>query len=295
MVSPFTAKQRIEAPRATDPRYGLLFTATELKLDTDWPHGVKWAPEQTGGGGVVGVNCRGGTDEMVLSSPLPANPGITTSDPFVVWAEDHCTAMPSGRDFVGRATRQLEATQSYRIAHELWTGTLATADTLDNDWLMNDPKVLTAAAVSPMEALALIEIGLGQMLAGRRGMVHVSPQVLTELITNESVVLNGQLWMTAMGNIVVSDAGYPGTKPTGAAGSNQWIYGTPLVGYALGPIDVPPMTSGGQIVQNMNRAINDIVLYASREAILIWDWKIPAGTKHGKVAAETSTAAFAAL
>lgn len=295
MASPFSTKQAVEAPQATEPRYSLLFAASEIKnLDVDWEHGMKWAPETTLGGGVVGVTCDGSTAAMNAAA---TNPAITTSDPFVVWAEDHCTTAGwQSRDFEGRARRQLEATQSFRIAKELWLGTQAQAQTLDNDWLTNDPKVVTGAAAAPMEALGLVEQGVGAMLGGRRAMIHVSPEVLTELVTNEAIQMNGQLWLTAMGNIVVADAGYPGTGPDSGAGStHQWIYGTPEIAYHLGPIAVPQLNDGGAIVQQMLRTINDIVVRAVREVILMWDWGVPAGTKHGVIAAETTTAAFAAL
>ena len=70
-------------------------------------------------------------------------------------------------------------------------GTLAQAETLDNGWLVDDPKILTGAAVAPSEALAFVEIGLAQMLNGQRGMIHVSPQVLDQLVLNGAVQLNG--------------------------------------------------------------------------------------------------------
>jgi hypothetical protein len=291
-----TRQVRTAAPPATPPRYGLLFAATDLtgSLDGRWPNGLKWSPETTLGGGVIGIGCTGNTEAMSAGT----NPAVTTADPFVVWAEDHCTTAGwQTRDFEGRARRQLEATQSFRIANELWLGTEAQASNLDNGWLTDDPKILTGAAAAPMEALALVDIGLGQMLGGRRGMIHVSPQTLTELATNEAIQMSGQLWLTAMGNIVVSDAGYPGTGPDGNGGGKQWIYGTPLVGYGLGPIEAPNFGDPRVIAQFTNRDVNLTTFYASREAILLWDWKTPIGSsgKTGKVAAETTTAAFAAL
>lgn len=294
MASPFTAKQRIETPfPAAEPRYGLLFAADKLAAGTlggidNWPNGLAWAPERAGGGGAVLLNCYGGTATMTAAT---TNPEITTADPFVVWAEDHCSTLGwNERDWEGRAIRQLDATRSFHMANELWLGTQAKAGLLNNDWLTNDPKVVSGAAVAPAEAFAQVEMGLGLMLGGRRGMIHVSPQVLDELHSAFALELSGQLWLSPMGHIVVADAGYPGTGPDSGAGStHQWIYGTSLVDYLLGPVQVgDPRTS-------TNRSINLTVLYASQEAILLWDWNIPAGTKHGVIAAETTTAAFAAL
>ena len=318
MPSPFAqTRQAAEAPPASPPRYGLLFAAQQvmveaglysapsgpgmaegfpapLTTDLRWQGGLQWAPEQTLGGGIIGIDCYGATDAMTTDT----NPAITTADPVVVYAEDHCSTLGwKGRDFEGRARRQLEATQSYRIANELWMGTLAQSETLDNAWLTDDPKIVSGAAVAPAEALALIDIGLAHMLGGRRGMIHVSPQVLDQLATNNSITLTGQLWLSPMGNIVVADAGYPGTEPLNAAGSDQWIFGTSIVTYRLSDVQIIPGTfsDAQKIAQSMNRSINDITIYAQREVLLQWDWNIPAGNKFGVVAAETTTAAFTAL
>lgn len=296
------AKQTIAAFPATPPRYSLLFAADQIQgggpgsRGDGWAGGVRWAPEATLGGGIIDLKCGGNTGTMTAAT---TNPAWQEADPFLVWADDHCSAMDVQRDFRARALRQLEATLSYRVAYELWTGTLAQSASLDNHWLAEDPKILTSGGVAPAEALALIDMGLSQMLGGRRGMIHVSTQVLDQLEVNNAITLNGQLWQTAQGTVVVADAGYPGSEPTaGAAGSNQWIYATPMIHYRLGPeyVNPDPEDRVGR-AQATNRETNLTIVRAEREVILLWDSETPIGTsgKEGVLAAETTTAAFAAL
>lgn len=320
MASPQPNKQVITPPPAQGPRYGLLFVAqqilSELKIfhapkgpglaegqaapdaaddDVRWTLGIKWSPEQVLGGGALAITCLGNTAES--GDDLPDNPGLTTADPFVVWAAEKCSTLGwKGRDFEGRARRQLEGTQSFRVAHELWTGELAQAGDLDNEWLTHDPAILPGAAQTPHLALGLVEQALGAFLGGRRGMIHVSEQVLVELVRNGAVQLNGQLWLSPMGNFVVADAGYPGTGPDDAGSANQWIYGTPIVTYRLDEMLLIPgsFADARTMAQATNLEINSIELRAERAALLAWEWNIPVDDtgKHGVVAAETDLPAF---
>jgi hypothetical protein len=289
------SKQAIAAPPATPPRYSLLFVANQIQNGDDWMQGVRWAPEQTLGGGVLALDCFGSTDSMTPDT----NSGWAEAEPFSVWAEDHCSTFGFlARDYEARALRQLEAMQSFQVAHEFWTGDLAQSASLDNHWLTEDPKILTSTALAPAEALAIVDMGLGQMLGGRRGMIHVSMQVLDELAVNDAITLNGQLWLSPAGTPIVADAGYPGDEPdAGDADAHQWIYGTSMVQYRLGEVMLVPGTLDEARAQATARATNLTTVFAQRLVLLQWDSEIPIGTsgKEGVLAAETTTAAFAAL
>jgi len=290
-------KQAIAAPPAVPPRYSLLSCAQEIDNDDRWELGVRWAPEQTLGGGVVGVDCTGETDPMSTNT----QPAWSEADPFVVWAEDHCSTLGSlARDFVGRATRQLEATQSYRVAEELWSGALAQADSLDNVWLTENPEIVTSTPLDADDAASLIDHALGRMLGGRRGMIHVSIQMINELTQGRTLIQQGQQWVTTAGNLVVADAGYPGTDPDGHGDTtHQWIYATPMIAYRLGPIGIiPGSIEDLQIrAQATNKQTNLTTVYAERQVLLQWDSLTPIGTTGttGVLAAQTSVAAFTAF
>ncbi len=105
------ARQTIEAPPALPPLYSLLQAATVIEDQERWQGGVQWAPEQVGGGDVVAIHCAGSPDGKTDWH----NPEVNTADPFVVYAEDHCSTFGfEARDYEGRSRRQLLATRSAR-------------------------------------------------------------------------------------------------------------------------------------------------------------------------------------
>lgn len=287
-------KQSVAAPPATAPRYSLLFCASQVPDQNadKWIQGIQWISEQFVGGGLVDIECDGSTSEMQVDG----NGDLTGQVPFNVYAEDHCSTLASlARDFEARARRQLEATQSHWMARELWLGQLSAGEALGNPWLTEDPHVLTSAPISPDEALALLDIALAQMLGGRIGMIHVSPQILDLLQEGKGLIqrqtAGGLLWTTSMGTTVVADSGYPGTGPDNLspASTNQWMYGTPAIQYRLGAVEIlgDPKGSG------VNKPINFTTVWAQRPALLQWDSNVPAGdSKLGVVAAETDVEAF---
>lgn len=286
-----TPKQAVGAPPAVPPRSGLLIVAQPAPGSDRWQGGIRWSPEQTLGGGAADVTCGGST----LALGQKDNPAWSEADPFLVWTEDHCSTLGSlARDFEGRARRQLEAVGSFYAARELWKGELAQAASLDNNWLTRDPALLEASAAPVDTALRLIEQGLGEMLGGRRGMVHVSPAVLDALAVNNALQLNGQVWLTPMGNVVVADAGYPGDAPDDADSSNQWIYGTPMIQYKLDPVNIVPGDLAQFRAQATDKATNTTKVYAERLVLLQWDSSVPIGDtgKVGVLAAETDVPAF---
>lgn len=295
MTSVMTYKEPVLAPIASPPRYGLLVAATEIDDGARWEQGIRWAPEQNAGGGVVPLDCKGQTTTLTPDT----NIGNAVADPFVVWAEDHCSALGSqSRDFTGRATRQLLATESYRAANELWLGAQAQAAPLDNEWLTHNPEVLTSGTgLSPAAAIGLIDQGLGQMLAGQRGMIHVSQNVLDEIQLNAGggLTKSGDLWTTPTGTVVVADAGYPGTHPDGSSSTNQWIYATPWIYYRLGEIIVLPGDMDTARAQALDKGVNLLTFYAERLMLLEWTNNIPVGNHGHKpvLAVETNVAAFA--
>lgn len=84
---------------------------------------------------------------------------------------------------------------------------------------------VTAGAVTPIEALAAVEYGLGQRLLGQ-GMVHMDVGMLTRLQSGGGLRFVDGRWYTASGNIVVADYGY--ISPDSA---DVYIYGSGIVSY----------------------------------------------------------------
>lgn len=302
MTSLLLNKQVIAAQPAAPPRYGLFIAADEILpgkaadgtlIEERWQWGTAWAPEQNNGGGTAAVDCAGRTTALTAGT----NVSNAKADPFLVWSEDHCSTIGfKARDYLGRAKRQLAATESFRAASELWLGTEAQAVTLDNHWLTEDPEILkSGTAFAPLDALALIDMGLGRMLAGRRGMIHVSQQLMVDLHANFGLEQSGDKWITPTGNVVVSDAGYPGTKPDAASGTNQWIYATPMIQYRRSPVDVVPGSFDTAYTEAMDRGLNTITVRAERLVLLQWDSTVPVGNHSNLpvLTVETTVPAFA--
>lgn len=254
------ARQAIDAPPAAPPQYSLLIAATVVQDAIRWQQGIEWSPEQKNGGGVVAVNCHGGTATLGRG----VNPAINTADPFNVWAEDHCSTLGfEDRDFEGRARRQLAAVQSAKIAREFQLGELRDADSLENAALVDGEKLGPAGQVVE-DALAILEGAMAEAYAGGQGMIHVTAQAFTELGRKNLIYSSGQKWLTYPGNIVVMDAGY--VSESGDPDTGVYMYGTTMVQIRLAPVDLP-----ASFLESISRATNFVVLYAERLALVQFD------------------------
>lgn len=267
------ARQAITPFPARPPRYSLILVAEALTLTDDvLGAGYVFEPEACGTqrGGVAELDCGGGTDEMTVGNMPPRVEG----DPFVIFAWDECSTLGwRGRDFVGRATRMLLASQSFWLARELAVGSLGLEQRS-----LNDPAAvtLTSAPVEDVaEALSIVEQGIADVGRGEPGMVHVTIGMLTRLMAANAIRLDGSLWRTASSNVVVADAGYTGAGPgddTPDAGS-EFMYGTSLIGVQLGdPLFLPDNFDDASIRGTaVDRGINLLTMYAERAAVWVWD------------------------
>lgn len=261
------ARQRVEAPPATPPLYGLVIAAPDLGdsfPEETYAAGFKFAPEGCGDAGRVAVDCHGHNGTRAPGS----NGAIIEGDPFLVWATDQCSTLGfAARDFEGRARRQLAASESFQIANELWTGDLAIADGLANRYLTDSASdTVTSSAGTPTASLGALVAALGAAQHGMTGMIHVTPQVLVLLAADWAVYRDGNIWRTPMGHRVVADDGYDGSGPGGTpASATQWMYATSTIRVGRGAVDIP-----GTFDENVNRDTNYVRIYAQRLALYEW-------------------------
>lgn len=260
------ARQRVDAPPAPAPLYGLVIAAPTIENTPDevWGGGFKYAPEGCGNAGRIAVDCFGHN----AARSAAANPAVIEGNPFLVWATDKCSTLGfAARDFDGRARRQLAAAESFEIAEELWGGEIAQAEGYPNRYLTDSSSdTVTGAAVDPTVALASLVGALGSCGRGQSGMIHVTPQVLILLASALAIYRDGNIWRTPMGHRVVADAGYDGSGPGGTpASSTQWAYATSDIRVGRGPVDVP-----GTFNENVDRDTNSVVIYAQRMARYEW-------------------------
>jgi hypothetical protein len=258
------------------PRYGLLAAAAAVDDGERWEMGFTFTPEACGTSGRETFDrCQWTTNEMDPDRP----PAAVTGDAFVVWAGERCSTIGyAARDWQARARRQLEATRSYEVANELWTGDLLAADPDMEGRALTDARadVLTNGATSIVAALSCLDAGLTVCGRGRQGMIHVTPQVHAHAVAAQWSMLSGTTWMSPNGHIVVADAGYTGEGPAdnvnAAPGASQWAYATSLIAVRLGEVRVtPPAMDADGLPQTMTPATNSLFVLAMQPAAYQWD------------------------
>ncbi|MCK9901278.1 hypothetical protein [Glutamicibacter sp. V16R2B1] len=209
-------------------------------------------------------------------------PGVVEWMPYSVSAYDRCTLMTaSGRDFVGRATRLLEAATPKAVEREFWDGTRARTAGLGNRYLTKQGAATVVnptpgTAVSFTRGLLLLEQALADSGFGAPGMVHCRPEALDD--TAQLFRRTGNLILTSRDTIVVPGVGYSGRGPAGdsnevPAAGKTWMFATGLVEYRETPAAMDPgWTSGGQPSPNaIDRNINMVTAWARKTALASWD------------------------
>lgn len=254
----------VEAPTLTPPRVSLLSAADIVPVtDSRWESGFTTWTE--------------GCEVAYLFAVCPAVDDIKDADgggekmtykPYVVFATDKCSTYPAGRDFYGRATRKLILAESTKLERELWLGEAGGNPALSgwtDDSGAHEP--VTLAATGTQTAIQGIGI-LDQALAGcssGQGMIHVRPYLMAELLLNNTIRREGNVYKSPMDNIVVPGRGYPGTGPAGQAiGATEWMYAnTGIVQVRHSEIIYnPPQTAPEW--QRVDHAHNDKLVYAER-------------------------------
>lgn len=233
-----------------------------------WEDGIAWVPE------------RCGADYQLITWCSPVDPDAYTEPrrsgayyrPVGArWAEE-CSTLGGAAD-VERLRRIADATTPYVIARELWLGEKGQDDdwtvqgvTYSNTYLASsDATTVGASAAALLTALARLEYAAADAAQGQQVMLHV-PIMATGGLA-EFVRRDGAQLLTRQDNIVVVDAGYPGTGPAGeAVGASAWAYATAPVMVRTSPLEV--QLDPAQIV---DRAINTVTVWAERVFAALFD------------------------
>lgn len=248
----------VPAPQATPPPHSLLRAAdTTHDADPDWERGLTYLPEAVGGYRALS-GCTALTDDHEAErGPAP----IVDYQPWELEVQDPCrtTFGYSEQAVTERLRRAYDAVESYGIAHELWTGALTVADSDagsgrdPNPALTRGPTVLGAGPVAPRRGLGLLEEAIGDALHGSQATLHVSRAARPYLWELEKV---GYLLFTKIDNLIVCDAGYPGTAPDGATDADDvvWIYATGPVVVRRSQLFLGP-TEGAQVIDTETNTV----------------------------------------
>lgn len=252
----------VQGVLAAPPTTGLVVSAVHPPTgDTRWESGMSWVQERCGAGYQLVPWCS--ADDPDSFTPDRTD-GVYYRPPGVRFSQE-CTTLGGQLD-TERLRRTAEATTPFVIARELWDGALSqtdswviNGDTLANPWLASgDATVVTTSATTARDALAALEHAAMEASQGQKVMLHV-PILLTGSL-GELVRRVGQDLVTRQDNLVVVDAGYPGTGPAGEdVGATAWAYATSVVEVRTSTLQM--ITDPRQTV---DRATNTVTAWAER-------------------------------
>lgn len=229
----------------------LLTAALSGSGTTRWESGISWRPERcfTAAG-------------FAPCDPTPDQPAFEPVGPIQTYpvgfrVRDVCTTLGGELDGA-RVLRQVEAATSFHVARELWTGALSTANPVDtyvNPFLADDPTVVASTASGVLARLGVLEQAAMEDSYGQQVFLHVPAHVILPIAN--MLERRGDVLHTALGNVVVADAGYPGSGP--ADTGTEWAYSTGPVTVHLSPVDV--QSNPGQTI---DRSINRQEIWGMR-------------------------------
>ncbi|QOR55436.1 MAG: hypothetical protein SHS37scaffold145_87 [Phage 71_18] len=262
-----TTPTPVAPPLPPAPRFGLLVAASVIPdAGERWDRGYTFPPYLVTGAGVIDP-C-----DMTTAFDVPDRPDIVEAQPFAVVAGDVCSAFGwTEQNYVERAEDALAWQESEQTAAEFWTGDLATAA----GWTTNQRLEAGAAVhqaglgLDPVQAMHCLEQSLADQQGNLRGMIHATIGTLSHWLDHHLLERQGNLWLSPHGHIVVTDAGYPGSGPTGTPAANGavWAYATGLVTVRRGPLILNPET----LPEALNRQTNTVTFRAERLMSPSWD------------------------
>lgn len=234
----------VDGPSPSPPKYGLLQATNNAgsqvtlvpEVQDKWGNGIDVWPYPAGE--VAAFN-----PALTGTSATPKGYGDTDLDrlvvaPFVVVFADICTvaSMSAGGQigperFRARQVAVLGAVEGAGVEKELLTGAAVPANQHLADGVGNFP--MGNSPTSVLNGLALLEMEIAR--SGRKGVVHMSPQLATFLSANYILFDVDGLLQTVNGTTVIAGYGYvDGATPEGMSaptGWEEWMYAT-------GPIDI---------------------------------------------------------
>jgi hypothetical protein len=214
--------------------------------------------------------------------PADADPKAVTNafgttshyQPYVIYSMVRCSTLGSGAiQFFDRAQRRLLTNEAKVLEEILWTGAFDGTDLTDvgtvNPFLADNPTSVDTGSRSAKNALARLDQAIADC-SSNRGMIHVRPVVLGQLLEAMVVRREGNVYLSPMDNIVVPGRGYPGTGPASqAVGATEWMYGHPgIVQVRRGPI---VRLGEDDLSSQVDRYVNDKFAIVERVAHVAFD------------------------
>ena len=244
----------IEGPAPLGLRYGLFTAATgPLSIEQNIGEhalgsGVRYKPTTCGNARRYPIECLAGEEPTDKTCDEPDD--YVDSDAFIVYASWECRS-------VGQTPEQLETSVRQRLANGEQNGAEAGLAAQLNagatPLVADDPDSIR----STFGELEQWLYGIDTAGYGNVGFIHAPPRVAAAAHGSGVIRLDGRVWKTPMGTIVVFGGGYPDD-------GRIYISGQVTV-WRADDILVPPAR------QTFNHTTNTYRLLAEREYIVAYD------------------------
>lgn len=265
-------------------KYGILSDASQVLT----PDNEKWVAnfthslydsdviaenilQQMIGGGVLQT-------DTVFENTNGRTPSSLEYTPFFVETRVSGSTMEFGADSKReKAEEALNIVQQKAIEQEVWTGALSKMLTGTDEFRrnryfsdFNDPNFISLSdtALSPNNALALMEEGIGERTLGIRGVIHM-PRRIASLASIEADSGDSEILYTELGNYVIAGSGY--TK----IGTDYWLFGTGPMTVVLGAAQIIPVEHS----QAVDTRKNNIEYIAQKPVGVFWTTSTVLGVK----------------
>lgn len=219
----------IQIPLRKRPSGLLIDVADQIPNSVRWKAGVTFEPWGCQGFTAVDADyCDFDSDPLDDAFTADAAPVF---DAFQVYGTETCTTLDTD---IAHLNARLDARWSVMVSEQV-------AARLQDE-LVARSTVASTGPLNSYELVAMAEQILATSLHGGVGLLHVSPAMLTVLVSTETVIGSPSTgYTTANGHQVVADPGHTGLPPDGetAPAGTEWAYVTGPVLYGLGA----PITS----------------------------------------------------
>ncbi len=235
--------------------------------------GVTWLPWPD-----IAVNHEEADCDTVYNKEARALPEVVVQSSFLLWDSVKCSTAGMDLSMLAQMASwglEEEGFLSARFAMELENATLSTSLDLVGS-VAYPPTIVASTAVSLRVAIARLETFLAttSLKPGMRGVIHLTPALLTLAAADDLIEFRNDVYRTATGHAVIGDAGHTGQEtPQGGsapAADQAWIYATGDVWYGMSEMQgVTNATDpdGGAVYV----AHNDLRPLVERYGIIIFD------------------------
>lgn len=249
----------VSAPLQEPPLFSLLSTARVVdEADDHWLNGLGIMGNECALAGLEDPCVSGGSDIRTTS----AITAVVDSPAFTVWTNIKCTTRSyKFADLMALAKQHFTAVESQAVETMLMSDPVAIGvQNLRGQNAAPAPTIINATAQTTVEGIAQLELSIAGF--GARGMIHVSPALLTAMAAKQLIVEDNGKLRTRMGTLVVPGYGYVANTPAGqaATGTQEWAYATPLVELRRTQLYTVPDEDS----QAVDRTVNDLTVHVER-------------------------------